>query len=312
MLGAPRQALVTRILLPTAGQRFVRVPIELLEANLPAACERLWIRLASLNRGPYSLDYKTYEEVACAVGTTKSSMYANLKILHEAGWVNRKGPDLILEIPHVVEEENEGFAEQVAAQPKRKPSGVTQPNSMKEIAAAWNKYKPAKWTTISPKMNPGTFIAIETQAKKLGIARPDYPEMIKRICLAASVDEWWKEKTLKPSNVFGFGANLEDRKFETVEKLYKEGSSEKAEAAAFDSSPDGMLEWYRKHKAPFTSIFATDVPEDLEDTSPKDWAFDHWDSTEVDEDVARVYYYKGKPIAWSNMSRRPFLYLPNS
>jgi len=310
---------MTRILLPPSTQRFVRVPIELLEANLPAAAERLWIRLASLDRGKYSQDFRSYEAVAAAVGATKSTLYANLKILHKAGWVDRNNSDLILTIPAEVlleeredQAENEGFAEQVAAQPKRKPSGITQTNSMKQIADAWNKYKPTNWTTVSPKMNPGTFIAIETQAKKLGVERPDYPDMIKRICLAACLDEWWKERTFKPSNVFGFGADLADKKFENVEKLYKEGASRKAEAVAFDSSPAGMLEWYQKHKAPFTAICATDVPEDLEDCHPKDWAFEHWDSTEVDEDVARVYYYKGKPIAWSNMSRRPFLYLPNA
>lgn len=306
---------MTRILLPSAGNRFVRVPIELLQADLPPAAERLWIRLASLNRGQYTLDYKSYEDVATAVGLSKSTLYANLKLLNSHGWVDREGSDLILTIPHELpEEENDGFADEVAAQAKRKPSGVSQKQSMQEIAEAWNKYKPANWTTASAKMNPGTFIAIETQGKKLGIERPDYPDMVRRVCLAAGIDDWWKDKTFKLSNVFGFGAELEDRKFESVEKLYKEGGSRKAEASAFDSSPDGMLEWYQKHKAPFTSINSVEVPEDgnYEDMSPKDWAFDHWDQHEVDETTARVYYYKGKPIAWSNMSRRPFLYLPSA
>lgn len=307
---------MTRILLPSAGSRFVRVPIELLEADLAPAAERLWIRLASLNRGAYTLDYKCYEDVAEAVGMSKSRMYANLKVLHAGGWIDKQGTDFVLCIPGApAEDEGESFAEEVAAQPKRKPSGVKQSDSMKAIAAAWNKYKPTNWLSCPSKMNPGTFIAIETQGKKLGIERPDYPEMIKRICLAACVDEWWKEKAFKPSNVFGFGADLDDKKFENVEKLYKEGASKRAEAAGFDSSPDGMLAWYHKYKEPFTSICATDVPEDQEWTDtfkPKDWAFEHWDNNEVDESVARVYYYKGKPIAWTNMSRHPFHYLPSA
>jgi len=64
------------------------------------------------------------------------------------------------------------------------------------------------------------------------------------VCRGAAKDEWWSQRELKPTNVFGFGANLDDKKFENVEKLYQIGRRvEYSETRAAQATEEAQARW---------------------------------------------------------------------
>lgn len=303
--------------------QYTRIPNALFEANLPQAEELAWIRLASLDRAEFSDEYSSMDDLATACHMKRSTLYRAYKALEDKGFVGRSGNTILVQVPGftpsadaqpveivAVEEEpvQETVASEVAKAPRRKPSGISQKESAKQIIEAWNKYKPDAWLTAPPSLNPGTFIAIETQAKRLKIERPGYPGLIKDICLGASQDEWWKVQTMKASMIFGFGSEIADIKFENVEKLYKLGNKPAAKSAGFDRTPKAFLEWYQSLKLGVEEVKSID-------TESLDVALEtekrYIEEANGDRTQARVYYVNQKPVHWSGKSSvRALFYLP--
>jgi len=132
----------------------------------------------------------------------------------------------------------------VEAQPKRESTGLSQKDRWEKIKAAWNSHKPERYLRLDGGINLPLFIAIETQSKRLGIDRDDYDAFIGAVCRGAAKDEWWSQRELKPTNVFGFGANLDDKKFENVEKLYQIGRRvEYSETRAAQATEEAQARW---------------------------------------------------------------------
>lgn len=299
--------------------QYTRIPNALFEANLPQAEELAWIRLASLDRAEFSDEYSSMDQLAAACHMKRSTLYRAYKALELKGFVEKAGNSILMKVPgftpaadaepvEVEAEPEETVAAVVAKEPRRKPSGISQKESAKQIIAAWNKYKPEAWLTAPPSINPGTFIAIETQAKRLKIDRPDYPNLIKAICLGAATDEWWKDQPMKASMVFGFGTDINDKKFENVEKLYKLGHKPEAKSAGFDRSPGAFLEWYQSLNLGVQEVKSIDV-DDVEVALETEKRY--IEEAKGDRTQARVYYLNQKPVHWSGKSSvRALFYLP--
>jgi hypothetical protein len=157
-------------------------------------------------------------------------------------------------------------------------------------------------------MNPATWIAVELQAKRLKVKREDYAEFVKSICRGLKADEWWSQKTLKVSNVFGYSANIEDKKFQSVEKLWKAGQTREAKSAAFTGSSTDFLDWYNSKGFPVKQILSIEVS-DWEEGYAKEQ--ETLEAADVDRSIARVYYADGKPVYWSGkMNQKALYYLP--
>lgn len=112
---------------------------------------------------------------------------------------------------------------EIEEQPKRKPTGLSQKDRWELIKEAWNKHKPDNYLQLDGSVNTPVLIAIETQTKRLGVDRDDYDGFIGAVLRGAGADDWWSTKDMTAAKVFGFGANLDDKKFFNVEKLYKSG-----------------------------------------------------------------------------------------
>jgi hypothetical protein len=269
---------------------FTRVPNQLLEdPRLTVHEQMLWIRLLSLTKGD-CFAVQNIGQAANLCGLGIDVFRDRRRSLAGKGYLNSEGKKICITLPAEVELQPQkpvevkpqaeiAIAAEVEKQPRRKPSGVTEKEAHAMIAEAWNKHKPDGYTTIPSSMNPATFIAIETQAKRLGYERPDYGNFIKRVLKGCNEDEWWKERIgLKPNNLFGFGQKPEDKKFQNVEKLCKIGSKI-ADKFSWNNE-DSIFAWYNEAcpDRTFDSIVHLDVPD-----APASWAHDaeHRDGTTI-------------------------------
>jgi DNA-binding transcriptional regulator YhcF (GntR family) len=181
-------------------------------------------------------DFDSREQLAKQLGKNSNTLERHWKKLTDAGLIRWSSGKLELypfadgsELPEVAEErapeieEDLSIAEEVAKKAKRPSTGMSQADRWEAIKLAWNTHKPEGYMQLDGRINLPALIAVETQTKRLGIDRDDYDTFIGAVLRGAAADSWWSSKELKLTQVFGFGADLEDKKFESVERLYKAG-----------------------------------------------------------------------------------------
>lgn len=291
---------------------FTRIPNALFRANLTPSQERAWIRIASLERGDFTVEYDSLQAIAEACGFGRSAFFRVIKDLQEAGALTRENDDLHLRVPN-------GTSELLATEPEaaiptiqeeldesRRVNTMSEADAKKIFVDTWNEHKPQTYMAERYHMNPATWIAVEQQAKRLKIRREDYASFVKAVCRGLKADEWWSAKSFKVSNVFGFSADLKDEKYQNIEKLYNLGNTKEAAKAAFAGTPADFLDWYNAKGYPVKEIETHEV---------RDWEhalnIENQKAPRVDRSVARVYYANGKPVFWSGkMSQKALYYLP--
>jgi hypothetical protein len=297
---------------PKPTKNFTIIPNELLHSSLSNATRSTWLMIASVARDGYFNDGRGMAYVAELYGIPYTTFISRVQRLKAAGGLvgNQHKCELIIPggtvepVEEEVEEEEATIAEEIEVQPKRKPSGVTQKESMAQIKEAWNANKPEAFMLLDGKMHPSLFIAIETQAKRLGIERPDYGEFVGEVLRAAQVDPYWSVADMKPSRLFGWGTDIGDNKFRNVEKLYRSPVKAKVQVDYLDK--DFWLSWYDGYK-------------DLTDVEFK-YADSYWDALdrvdeEVDPNTAYVWTKEGgkTPHHWTgrkDQTTRKFRDLP--
>lgn len=182
-----------------------------------------------------------------------------LSILRRLGWVELKeGVYTIRNTKGVVKQEAADIAEatyetadELQAEPKRKPTGLSAKERRERIIKAWNKHKTDNCVTMNA-IHPSLYIAIETQTKKLGVDRDDYDGFMEAVMGGIRQDDWWsKLDVIKPNAIFGWGADIEDKKFRNTEKLYKSGHKKRG----FHWNDKNVLKWYHScGKKNFTTV----------------------------------------------------------
>ncbi len=304
--------------LDSASESFTRVPNAVFAANLSPAMERAWIRLASLDHGEYSRSYRNIETIAETLGYNRSALFRVMKDLKEAGLLIKRDDDLHLVVPSepiskktlpkVAEKKEQTIADEMKAEPRR-VNQVNEKEAKAVFVKTWNSFKPESYVEERSAMNPATWIAVEIQAKRLKIGRECYEDFVKAICRGLKADTWWSSKTFKVSNIFGYSAEIEDKKFQSVEKLYKQGQTKEAKSAAFAGKEADFLDWYTAKGFPVQNIEVHEVS-DWNEGQEKEQAILR-KSEKVDRTTARVYYADGKPVFWSGkMNQKALYYLP--
>ena len=297
---------------PKPTKNFTIIPNELLHSSLSNATRSTWLMIASVARDGYFNDGRGMAYVAELYGIPYTTFISRVQRLKAAGGLvgNQHKCELIIPggnvepVEEEIEEEEPTIAEEIEVQPKRKPSGVTQKESMAQIKEAWNANKPEAFMLLDGKMHPSLFIAIETQAKRLGIERPDYGEFVGEVLRAAQVDPYLSVADMKPSRLFGWGTDIGDNKFRNVEKLYRSPVKAKVQVDYLDKN--FWLSWYDGYK-------------DLTDVEFK-YADSYWDALdrvdeEVDPNTAYVWTKEGgkTPHHWTgrkDQTTRKFRDLP--
>jgi hypothetical protein len=288
--------------------RFTKAPNELLYCRLSPALILTWLQLASLCRdGESRLLTRRLAGAAEALGVEYSKLAKNVQRLKRSGAIRQNGLSLELVVPSkegIDKAEKLSIADEIQEEQKRKPSGLSQKESMAQIKEAWNENKPEGYFKIDGTFPLPLFIAIETQAKRLNIERPDYPDFVSEVLMAAGADSWWSAKNFKASNLFGWSAELDDKKFKNIEKLYKSPNKLKKQHNYLDEI--FWIKWYDGYK-------------DISKVEFK-LAEDYWEALdrveeEQDDATAYVWHKEGTvvPHHWTgrnDQTTRKFRYLP--
>lgn len=296
------------ILAPAIKGNFTKVPNELLFSSLTPGQILVWLRLASIVFEGEEETHTTGGKLAESFGINENTLYWQLKDLEKAGGLVRKNGVLTLAIPEGTPGVDfDSISEEVAAKGRKRHS-VTQKEANKIVAKVWNENKPAGWPEIGKTVHPTAFLAFEKQAKRLGVERQDYADMVNRVCAGLRKHEWWsKQSGLKIHSVFGWGVDLKDKDFLKVKSLYDLGVGGVKEA--FDWTNDQhLLDWYASKEVEFDSVLriVKDTKEDL-----LAWYDD--ESNHVDDPrICVVGSVAGAelPEIWPKMSQYKFLYFP--
>ena len=250
---------------------------------------------STCRHGKSSEDVKSWSDVAKANGVTyKKFMDAQKSLRKAKGLIQNEDGDWELVIPSE-EAPSAVIEEEVETQAKRKHS-LTQKEAWELVKAAWNKEKPESFFRLDGSVALPWFIALETQAKRLGIDRPDYGKFVGQVCRGAKADDWWGKRDMKFTSIFGFGS-IKDRQFENVEKLYKAGA--KVEAAIdYACDADILARYHEKGRTELVKV----VRFEAEDRHQGEAHLNSIPEEEYDETTAYIYFAPGKerPVHWSH------------
>ena len=300
-----------RVIAPVPESKFTCVPNELITCDLEPAQKIAWIQLASLCRNGKSPDFaRKVAGIAKELGISEQALRKMANKLASLGAVEKEDGDLVLIVPtaeDIEKEEDKSISNEIQEQAKRKPSGVSQNEAWELIKEAWNREKPDPFFRLDGKVNLPAFIAFESQAKRLGIERPDYGKFTAQVLRGASNDDWWSQREMKISGIFGYSAKIQDTKFTNVEKLYKLGG--KLPDTKFSLRDDtAVLRWFNE-KDPdhgWASVEHIKMEEDDET-----WAHDklHSSGTVIylyhHPETDRIHY-------WTGRGTRKFRYTPDA
>ena len=300
-----------RVIAPVPESNFTLVPNELLTCDLEPGQKIAWILLASLCRNGKSPDFgRKLAGIARELDISEQALRKMANKLASLGAVKKEDGDLILVVPtaeSIEKQEDKSISNEIQEQAKRKPSGVDQATAWELIKEAWNREKPDIFYRLDGKCKLPEFIAFESQAKRLGIERPDYGKFTAQVLRGASADEWWSLREIKISSIFGYSASIPDSKFTNVEKLYKLGG--KAPDTKFSLRDDtAVLKWFNE-KDPdhgWATVERVKLEEDDET-----WAHDkdHSGGTVIylyhDPGTDRIHY-------WTGRNTPKFRYPPNA
>jgi len=281
------QATSMQLRVPQPLKDFTIVPNELLQSALSPSDKETWLMIASVTRDGLFHDSRGMSAISESYGVPYKTFMTRVRRLKE----KRVAQDL-------------DIANEVQEQPNRKPSGIKQKDVMAEIKEVWNHHKPETYHRLDGGFPLPLFIAIETHAKRLGIERSEYAVFVTDVLRAANVDPWWSDKALKATSLFGWSADIDDKKFKSIEKLYKSPNKAKLLFDYFERS--FWLKWYDGYKDIDKIVFKT--------------ADDYWEALdrveeEVDSKTAYIWYREGsqKPHHWTghnDQTTRKFRYLP--
>ncbi|WGL30660.1 DNA replication protein [Synechococcus phage S-CRES3] len=211
--------------------------------------------------------YENDQALADKLGYELKTLQKHFPIWRTSGFVRKTKAGIQLwpfedgsELPEI-ETRDLSVSEEIAEQPKRKHE-MSQKEAWELIKEGWNDNMPEHYTSLSGAVNTPLYIAIETHAVKLQIERENYGEFVGAVL--RGLENWWKEEGragMKATNVFGFGANIDAKKFTNVEKAYKVGKTTELKAQPKDLGDEWYLEqvqamWpeWSKRKCPYKRV----------------------------------------------------------
>ena len=265
MLGVPRTEKPMELTAAThPSGNFTKVPNDLIfhpvwQANRAAALYHVWCMMAAIapRKGITSLKH-----LANILALRLDSKYSwetlkkhFAKMIHlgllaktEQGWELRL-PETVEKLPKPSEKKpkpvEKEIIEELREEPARTRCEMSTNDRWEVIRSTWNTYKPDNFQALKEKKDGLLFAALETHTRHLKIDRTQYGAFIKTVCAALKDSDWWTKKPgMTARNVFGMTVELEDRKLQSVQRLYAEA---KSNTSGFDHRNDAQVrKWYKK------------------------------------------------------------------
>ena len=287
---------------------FTRIPNEVLDSDdLNDAEFRMWCRMLRQIKGKTPAHFKSAKEVSQALGLGDTACRTRRRSLTKKGYLTTDGGSICVTIPaDDFVPQGELLIDEVVEEPNRKPSGVTEKDAMLAISEAWNNNKPENFISCTKRLRPEAFWAIETQAKRLKIERPQYGKFVKQVMKGACQDEWLSKQTWKIHNMFGWFdpkvRAIDDKKVVRVEELYKKGQ---VLPDVFNWTDPEIFAWYAE-AVPDREFDRIEWMEaDLPEASLHNKEHKHGK-------VIYIYTYPGEPKRWTLFDTRELRYAPNT
>lgn len=315
-----------RIAGPCTTANYTVVPNEILNGNWPASLKVTWMQLLSLCRKDTEV-YIERGKKGCAsmLGVPYSNFHRSFTRLIELGGirigdgiVQVKIPDEINVKPVDVDGDKintrpkkkgpDTISEAIDSQPRRKPSGITAKESWQQIKKVWDEKKPEMYLTMKENIDKIAFIGLETQAKRLGISRPDYPKFVEQVLAGLKEDKWWPTGgNFRIGSVFGT-LDIPDKKFIAVEQFYRSGAAHMK--PRFDkSNKQHWLQWYQSYDPSINSVEFMH----FENDEQRQKYFDDSATPERPDNVAQIFFITSEenPVTWTYRGQARFLYIPD-
>lgn len=196
--------------------------------------------------------FHTYSDYCRATGHKPTAFRDYFAVWEQSGVVRRVGQDFelypfadgsVLEYVEAVEEPKV-LAAEVEAMP-RTDVRLSKDERVSRIKKAWDDHKPERFA-LSGRIHDGIKMAIDASMKRVGIESGEYEEFIRPVLAAAdSVEKFGPGSG--PALVLGNKHDLEDWKFEQIERLYRIGlASQPKPASAAPSSDEACLDYVNK------------------------------------------------------------------
>ena len=229
------------------------------------------------------------EEVSKRLGVSTTYFRKQRQNLKDKGYLTIEGGRALVTIPDA------SFA---PAEPK-----LTKGQQLREdLKGVWNSSKPDSYTRLRSPFSLDQVDTLKLHAEHNN--EPDLCKFLTVVLRGCKAENWWKDKSLKPDNIFGTGTPKQN-KFTNVEKLFRLASSNQGQAALFDKSDDQCwLDWYESKGHTMTKVVRLEMER---------WdAYDH-ETDNPEEGTIFVYSHEGDLVHWSLKADRVGVsYLPTA
>lgn len=258
------------------------------DQNLTHAEFRLWCRLLALPKGSVQVLIDV-AEIAEEFGVSSTNFRKQRQGLKDKGYLVQEKNRLVVTIP------DQDF--------KPKEVKLTKEQQMREdLKGVWNSFKPDGYTRLRSPLSLDQVDTLKLHAEHN--SEPDLCKFLTAVLRGCKADDWWKDKSFKPDNIFGTGTPKQN-KFTNVEKLFKLASSNQGQAALFDKNDDQCwLDWYESKGHAMTKVVRLEMER---------WdAYDH-ETDNSEEGTIFVYSHEGDLVHWSLKADRVGVsYLPTA
>jgi len=256
------------------------------DQNLTHAEFRLWCRLLALPKGADQVIVEV-DDIAEQFGISAVAFRKQRQALKDKGYLIQRRSRLVVTIP------GEDFA-------PKKVKPTEEQLQREELKNTWNTSKPDSYTRLRSPFSLDQVATLKLHAEHNN--EKSLPQFLSAVLRGCKTDDWWKDKTFKPDNIFGTGTPKQN-KFTNVEKLFKLSSSRKGKAVAWDINDDQCwIDWFHsKNATEYTKVERCSAP-------GREEAYLHNLDNPPAPDTIRVYQTEtGFPCFWTKDSDPRFV-----
>lgn len=211
--------------------------------------------------------FESQQHYCSVTGQKVTALREHFKVWKRHGLVRQYGSDFEVypfadgeqPAPVIQAEETKVIAEEISQLP-RTTVRLSKEERISRIKEAWDKHRPERFA-LSGRIHEGIKMAIDANMKRLGIESGNYEEFIAPVLRGAAANDRIPPGA-GPALVLGNKAELEDWKFEAVERMYRLGLVEKPAAPTAADSDEEILAFVnaRDKNCEATRVARTQAP----------------------------------------------------
>ena len=190
---------------------------------------RVWCRLLALPKGSKQIIVDV-NDIAQQLGMSADLLRTHRRNLKAKGFLTVSRNEMIVTIP------TDDFEPEEVKLTKEQ-------QERHDLRDTWNANKPDSYGKQKHPISEAQVSTLRLHASHNN--QEDLCAFLVSVLNGCKADDWWKEKNMNFTNVFGTGTPKQN-KFTNVEKLVKLASSKKGQAALFDVNNDqSWIDWFQ-------------------------------------------------------------------